>query len=128
MDVYAATLSNRLNVPVNATFTFAKGISQAVLVEKQLIPANGSFTSGPYEYSDSEGGTATFRYVLQTVKVKYWPTGLGYSEQESAVVEAPFEGVTGVTPLLEMTVEPRADDPTGEHMGALTVTKPAPPS
>lgn len=111
------SITNQMSVAINSTFSFTKGTdTHGMMIEKKLIAPGASFTSGPYNYKD---GTATFRYILQMVKVKNWPVGAGYSEQQALWLEAPFEGVTGVTPLMELQVLPKEGDGKGEKLGSL---------
>ncbi|GAB5031125.1 Hypothetical protein NocV09_00403970 [Nannochloropsis oceanica] len=125
-DVYSMTITNKLSVAVNSTFTFTKGTNiHEMMIEKKQIAPGASFTSGPYEYKE---GTATFRYVLQMVKVKNLPAGAGYSEQQALSLEAPFEGVTGVTPLMELHVLPKESDGRGEKLGSLLLKAPVVPA
>jgi hypothetical protein len=119
-------ITNKLSVAVNSTFTFSKGMTtQEVMIEKKLIAPGASFTSGPYDYKE---GTATFHYILQTVKVMNWPVGAGYSEQQALWLDAPFQGVDGVTPLMELEVLPAPDDKKAEKLGGLLVKAPAQPA
>jgi hypothetical protein len=119
-------VTNKLSVPVNSTFTFSKGMTtQEVMIEKKLIEPGASFTSGPYDYND---GTATFQYILQTVKVKNWPVGVGYSAQQMLWLDAPFQGVMGVTALMELEVLPKEGDEKGEKLGGLLLKAPTMPA
>jgi len=115
------TLTNSLAVPVNSTFTFSKGITNWLMIEKKHLQPGMSFTSGPFEYKE---GNATFQYILRTVKAKYWPAGANYSGQEALWLDSPFSGVTGITPLLEAELTPKGDDSTRQHMGALVLKIP----
>ena len=119
------SITNKLSVAVNSTVTFTKGTNtHEMMIEKKLIAPGASFTSGPYDYND---GAATFRYILQMVKVKNWPLGAGYSEQQALWLEAPFEGVTGVTSLVELQVLPKEGDGKGGELGSLMLKAPVVP-
>lgn len=120
-DVYAIQLNNKLSASVNATVIFINNKGETNIKQEEM-PAGESWKTGPFDYKE---GTATFRYVVSSVQVKQQSSG---TEETTAELGAPFEGIHGVTPLMVININPPVgDDNDSERIGSLEMTKPSSP-